>query len=165
MLSERLGLPFVELDALNHVAPDWIEATPEELHAKVAPIVSSESWVIDGSYRSKLGDLVLEHADVVVWLDLPMHVWLPRLVHRTFRRVTRREELWGGDRETLRNVLLSRESLVLFALRAYRSRHRLYPVQLARFDLVRLSSQTEVDRFLTAAASLATAARRSRPQP
>ena len=28
-----------------------------------------------------------EHADVVVWLDLPLRVWLPRLVRRTARRI------------------------------------------------------------------------------
>jgi adenylate kinase family enzyme len=147
-LSERLGVPFVELDALNHVGPDWIEATPEELRAKVEPILATDAWVIDGSYRSKLGDLVLERAEIVVWLDLPMHVWLPRLLRRTFSRVVRREELWGGNRETLRNFLFSRDSLLLFALRTYRPRRRLYPVQLARFNLVRLRSQSDLEDFL-----------------
>jgi hypothetical protein len=66
--SERLGVPFVELDALNHVGPDWIEAT---------------------------------------------------------------------------------HSLLLFALRTYRPRRKLYPVQLARFHLVRVRSQREVEDFLT----------------
>jgi adenylate kinase family enzyme len=148
-LSQRLGVPFVELDALNHVGPDWIEATPDELRAKVEPIVASDSWVIDGSYRSKLGDLVLERAEIVVWLDLPLYVWLPRLLRRTFSRVARREGLWGGNRETLRNVIFSRDSLLLFALRTYRLRRKLYPVELARFDLVRLRSQREVEEFLT----------------
>jgi hypothetical protein len=55
-------------------------------------------------------------------------VWLPRLVRRTLGRVVRREELWGANRETLRSVLFSRESLVLFTLRTYRTRRRLYPV-------------------------------------
>jgi adenylate kinase family enzyme len=149
-LSERLAVPFVELDALNHVGPDWIEATPDELRAKVVPIVATESWVIDGSYRSKLGDLVLERAEIVVWLDLPMRVWLLRLLRRTFRRIVRREELWGGNRETLRNFF-SRDSLLLFALRTHRLRQRLYPVQLARFNLVRLRSQAEVEEFLSRA--------------
>ena len=45
--------------------------------------------MIDGGYRGKLGDLVLEQADVVVWLDLPVRVWLPRLVRRTVRRHAR----------------------------------------------------------------------------
>lgn len=147
-LSERLGVPFVELDALNHVGPDWIEATPEELRAKVAPIVSTDSWVIDGSYRGKLGDLVVERADVVVWLDLPMHVWLPRLLRRALSRVVRREELWGGNRETLRNVFFSHDSLLLYSVRTHRRRRDLYPTQLASFNLVRLRSQREVEDFL-----------------
>jgi adenylate kinase family enzyme len=147
-LARRLGVPFVELDALSH-GPGWIEATRDELRARVEPIVPTNAWVIDGAYRGKLGDLVLERADVVVWLDLPVRVWLPRLVHRTIRRVIRREELWAGNRETLRNVFLSRDSLLLFTLRHYRRRQRLYPVRLARFDVVRLRSTCEVDRFLS----------------
>jgi adenylate kinase family enzyme len=148
-LSERLGVPFVELDALNHVGPDWTEATPEELRAKVGPIVATDSWVVDGSYRGKLGDLVVERADVVVWLDLPMHVWLPRLLRRTLRRVVRRQELWGGNRETLGNALFSRDSLLLYSLKTHGRRRALYPAQLARFNLVRLQSRAEVERFLS----------------
>jgi ATPase family protein associated with various cellular activities (AAA) len=64
-LAEKLGVAFVELDALNH-GPGWSEATPEELRAKVVPIVATDSWVIDGAYRGKLGDLVLQRADTVV---------------------------------------------------------------------------------------------------
>ena len=59
--------------------------------APVEAVVATDAWVIDGSYQSKLGDFVFRHADVVVWLDQPMRVWLPRLVGRTFARVIRRE--------------------------------------------------------------------------
>ena len=76
-LAAQLGVPFHELDALHH-GPDWTEATPEELRTKVEPIVESEAWVIDGAYRGKLGDLVLEGADLVVWLDLPLERALER---------------------------------------------------------------------------------------
>ena len=78
-LAARLGVPFHELDALFW-KPGWVEATAEELHAAVEPIVATDAWVIDGSYQSKIGQLVLGNADVVVWLDLPLRVWLPRLV-------------------------------------------------------------------------------------
>ena len=146
-LAGRLGVPFFELDSF-HWGPNWSEATPEELRAAVVPIVQREAWVVDGTYRGKLGDLVLESADVVVWLDLPMRVWLPRLLQRTVRRVVRREELWNGNRETLRNVLFSRDSLLLYALRNNWRRRRVYPVELARFEVARLRSTAEVDRFL-----------------
>ena len=146
-LARRLDVPFHELDALHH-GPDWTEATAEELRARVEPLVAGEAWIVDGAYRSKLGDLVLESADVVVWLDLPLRIWLPRLLRRTTSRIVRREELWNGNRETLRNVFFSRDSLLLFALRNFPRRRRQYPVELAPYDVVRLRSPEEVERWL-----------------
>jgi adenylate kinase family enzyme len=146
-LARRLDVRFVELDELNH-GPNWLEASAEELRAKVEPIVAGDAWVIDGGYRGKLGDLVLRNADVVVWLDLPVRVWLSRLLRRTVSRIIRREELWAGNRETLRNVVFSSDSLVLFALRHHRRRRRLYPAELAPYEVVRLRSQKEVTQWL-----------------
>jgi adenylate kinase family enzyme len=146
-LAARLGVPFVELDALNH-GPGWTEATAEELRAKVVPLVGRDAWVIDGGYQGKLGDLVLDAADTVVWLDLPLRTWLPRLLRRTFGRLARREELWGGNRESLRGALLGRDALIPYSLRTFRRRRRVYPQRLARFHVVRLRSQREVDRWL-----------------
>ena len=146
-IAERLGVPFVELDALHH-GPGWSEASAQELRAKVVPVVEREDWVVDGSYRGKLGDLVLERADLVVWLDLPIHVWLPRLLRRTFGRIVHREELWAGNRETLRGAFIGRDALVPWALRHFRRRRLVYPEVLGRFNLVRLRSTREVDRFL-----------------
>lgn len=148
-LAVALGVPFFELDAINHQA-GWRELEADELRRRVEPIVAGDAWVVDGSYRSKIGDLVLERADAIVWLDLPRRVWLTRLVRRTFRRVIRREELWNGNRESLRNVLMSRDSLILFALRNERPRRRRYPEELSRFGVPvhRLRTQREVDAFL-----------------
>ena len=97
-------MPFVELDALVH-GPNWTETPDDELRRMLEPILAGDGWVIDGGYRSKIGDLVLEHADIVVWLDLPIHVWLPRLVRRTARRIRRHEELWNGNRESLKDAI------------------------------------------------------------
>jgi adenylate kinase family enzyme len=146
-LARRLAVPFHELDALHH-GPGWTEASAQELRAKVEPLVAEPHWVIDGAYRSRIGDLVLEQADVVVWLDLPVRVWLPRLLRRTLRRVVTREELWSGNRESARNVLFSRDSLVLFALRNFPRRRRVYPTELAPFNVLRLRSPREVTRWL-----------------
>ncbi|MFN2472131.1 MAG: adenylate kinase [Gaiellaceae bacterium] len=149
-LAARLDVPFVELDALNH-GPNWTEATPEELRAKVEPTVAQEGWVIDGGYRSKLGDLVLGSADTVVWLDLPIRVWLPRLLRRTLRRIRGHEKLWNDNKESFRTAFWGRESLFGFALRMHFARRRRYPHELARFRVVRLRTSGEVDAFLSAA--------------
>jgi adenylate kinase family enzyme len=146
-LAARLGVPFVELDALVH-GPNWTETPDDELRAKVTPIVPGDAWVIDGSYSRKLGTLVLDRTDTVVWLDLPIRVWLPRLIRRTARRMGGREQLWNDNRETLRGVVWGRESLFVWAFRSHFRRRRLYPRELARYDVVRLRSQAAVDRWL-----------------
>ena len=146
-LAERLGVPFVELDALHH-GPGWTEATAEELRAKVDPILATDGWVIDGGYMGKIGTIVQDAADTVVWLDLPRRVWLPRLVRRTALRVMRREELWNGNRESFRTALLGRDGLILFSLRQVRRRREEYPVRFASRNLVRLRSPKEVERWL-----------------
>lgn len=150
-LAAALGVPYVELDAIHH-QPGWQELDADELRRRVEPLVAQDAWVVDGAYRGKLGDLVLERADTVVWIDLPRRVWLPRLVRRTLWRAVTRQELWNGNRETLRGALFSRDSLILFALRNEPLRRQRYPRELARYRVARLRSPRQVDAFLGSAA-------------
>lgn len=152
-LARRLEVPFVELDALVH-GPGWVETPDEELRARVEPILASDGWVVDGTYQRKLGDLVLRAAEVVVWLDLPMRVWVPRLLRRTARRVGRREELWNGNRETLRDAFWGRESLFRWALSSHFRRRRAWPQALAVYPVVRLTTPADVEAFLAEAGSV-----------
>jgi adenylate kinase family enzyme len=150
-LAARMGVVFVELDALVH-GPGWSETPDEVLVAQVEPILAKNGWVIDGTYMRKLGDRVLAAADVVLWLDLPIHVWLPRLVRRTGRRLIGREEIWNGNRESLRSAIWGRESLFGYALRSHFARRREWPVQLTAYPVVRLRTTAGVRAFLTGAA-------------
>ena len=149
-LAAILGAPFVELDAI-HWQAGWTELDTAELRRRVEPLVEQDAWVVDGAYRGKLGDLVLERADTVVWLDLPRRVWLPRLVLRTLRRALTREELWNGNRESLWGAISHDDSLVRYALANDRRRRHSYPRELARFRVARLRTQAEVDAFLRSA--------------
>lgn len=146
-LAGRLGAPFHELDALVH-GPGWVETPDDVLRGQVEQILACDTWVVDGAYRGKLGTLALDAADTVVWLDLPLVVWLPRLLRRTARRIRRREELWNGNRETLRSAFWGRESPVLFALRSHVRRRRDYPAALANLPVVRLRTRAAVADFL-----------------
>ena len=139
-LAGRLDVPHVELDALHH-GPGWTEAPRDEFRALVAETVSGPGWVVDGNYHGKLGDLVLEQADLVVWLDLPLPTILRRLTRRTLHRIRNRVELWNGNRETWRGTFLSRESLFVWVVSTHRER-------LARYAMVRLRSSDEVEEWL-----------------
>ena len=100
-LARRLGVLHVELDALFH-GPGWTETPVEEFRRRVVAATEGSGWVMDGNYESSLGDLVLERADTVVWLDLPLPVALSRVTRRTIGRIRTREELWSGNRESWR---------------------------------------------------------------
>jgi adenylate kinase family enzyme len=151
-IARRLDVPFVELDALVH-GPGWVETVDDELRARVGPIVASEGWVIDGTYQRKLGDLVLRTADVVVWLDLPIRVWLPRLIRRTLRRVGGRERLWNDNYESLLTAFWGRESLFVWSFRSHFRRRRDWPTALAPYQVVRLRTPADVEEFLARARS------------
>jgi hypothetical protein len=78
-------------------------------------------------------------------------VWFPRLVRRTARRYFRLEELWNGNRETLRGAFWGRDSLFGYALRSHFRRRRTFPEELARYRVVRLRTPAEVEAFLARA--------------
>jgi adenylate kinase family enzyme len=149
-LVARLGVTFVELDSLVH-GPGWVETPDDELRRRLAPVLASEGWVIDGAYLHKLGTLVLDAADTVVWLDLPMRVWAWRLLRRTSRRLVGRETLWNGNRESLRAAFWGRDSLFGYAVRSHRRARRTWPHELARLPLVRLRSPADVEQWLASA--------------
>ena len=146
-LASRMDVPFVELDALVH-GPGWVETPDEELRRIVEPIVKSDGWVVDHLYTRKLGSLILDHADTVVWLDLPTRVWLPRLLRRTLRRRQGKEALWNGNQESLRDAFGGRQSLFGYALTQQPKRRREYPRRFAGRPLVRLRRPRDVDRWL-----------------
>ena len=148
-IAELLRVPHVELDAL-HWEPNWTEAPREVLRERLRTAIAGDGWVVDGNY-AMVRDLVWARAEAVVWLDLPLRTILWRYLRRTLRRVARREELWGGNRERLSMHLFSRDSLLWWILTTYHRRRREYPPLLAaRPDLlaVRLRSGRAADRWL-----------------
>jgi adenylate kinase family enzyme len=152
-LAGRLDLPYVELDAL-YWGDNWRQPEAEEFRRRVEPIVREEAWVVDGNYSSTLRGLVLRRADTLVWLDLSLARVLWRVWRRTIARIVSREELWSGNRETLRNALLNRNSLFLWALRTHGRFRRRLPQRLAsdefaHVQLVRLRSPRDIRRWLT----------------
>ena len=141
-LAARLKVPYVELDAL-HWGPHWSEASADELRGRVAPIVAEDAWVVDGMYFRKIGGLVLERADTVVWLDLPWLLTFLRVLRRTLVRSIRRTELWNGNRESLRESFFSRDSILLFSIRTRPRRRELLEQWLARPEFGHL----RIERF------------------
>ncbi|MEN6369980.1 MAG: AAA family ATPase [Thermotogota bacterium] len=150
-LAGLLGVPHVELDALFWRS-GWGEATDPELRAAVSEAAAGDAWVIDGNY-SRVRDLIWTRADTLVWLDYSFLRVFSQLLARTIRRAVLREPLWHGNRESLRTSFLSRESILLWAVKTHRRRKAQYRRLLAdpeygHLRVVRLRSPREAERWL-----------------
>jgi adenylate kinase family enzyme len=146
-LAEKLGVPHIELDALFW-KPGWVESSAEELRVNVEPLLAADGWVVDGNYSGKLGTYVIDQADEIVWLDLPLRRTWWRLLRRTVRRLRTREVICGSNRESFRQAFLSRESILLYSLRTYRRTRAARTEWTAGYPVVKLRSPREVQEYL-----------------
>lgn len=155
-LAGRLGVPHLELDALNHRA-GWVEAPVPEFRAEVTAALDGfeaghGGWIVDGNYRSRVADLL--HADTYVWLDYPRSVVAWRIVRRSLARLLFRRELWNGNRERWR-ALLSRdpgENIVLWSWVEHDNYRRKYEEESSRdrkATWIRLRTPQAAARWLT----------------
>ena len=150
-LADILAVPHVELDALNW-QPGWQALPPEVFRQRVDRALQGRAWVTDGNY-SQVRDIIWKRADTLVWLDLPFPQSFWRLTTRSLRRLLLRETLWNNNRETFKDLFLSRDSLFIYIFTSYRKHHSLYPLLLqspefAHLRLVRIRSQRQLEAWL-----------------
>jgi adenylate kinase family enzyme len=134
-ISQVLQMPHIELDALQW-EPNWTTAEPALFRSRVEQALQGDRWVVDGNY-SKVRDLVWGRADTVIWLDYAFPVVFRRIFSRTLWRGITNQELWNGNRETLKRSF-NQDSMILWVLRTYHRRRKEYPVLLARSDYAHL---------------------------
>ncbi len=158
-LSRALGVPFVELDALNWL-PDWVALTdtdPEEFRRRIREATAGEGWVVAGSYMGTSQEVFWDRLQTVIWLDLPLPQVLWRVVTRSWRRWRTRELLWGTNTESFTKHLKvwSPDSLLWWAVTQHRRKRRnLLAFQSdprwSHIRFVRLRSSAEVEAFTRA---------------
>jgi adenylate kinase family enzyme len=152
-LGERLGIPFIELDAIVHYRPNWEDRTDEDFRAQVQAALdaSPNGWICDGNYGA-VRDLILPQADTAIWLRLPFHVVYWRLASRTIPRSFRGTPLWNGNRESLRQTFFSKDSMLVWGITAWRRSRRSTARALASIPhgakVIVLQSPSEVAALL-----------------
>jgi adenylate kinase family enzyme len=121
LIGGRLSLPVIELDALFW-GPHRQQTPDGEFRSRVLEALGNctEGWVCDGSYMSKVGDIVLPEAELVIWLRPSFVVAYWRLLRRIVRRAWTRESLWGTNQESWRQTFMSRDSALLVAITRWR---------------------------------------------
>jgi len=157
-IADALTIPYFEIDALYH-GPGW---TPRpEFVSDVTAVTEEPCWVTEWQYRT-VRELLADRCDLLVWLDLPRHVVMWRVIRRTLRRSISGAELWNGNREPpLRTILSDEEHIIRWAWRTHKQSLPRITGYLARrpeLPVVRLHGRSEVERWVRG--PLAHAARR-----
>jgi len=151
LLSKKLNVPYIQLDTL-HWKPNWEESTDEELFAKLEKALCGNDWVVDGNY-SRTRNIKWKRVQMVVYLDLPFHNVLYRIIKRSLVRGIKKEELWHGNKETVWKHLFTRDLMILWTLKTFHKRRKEYPKlfkkpEYSHIKFVRLRSGKEVEDFL-----------------
>lgn len=150
-LSNRLGIEWVELDAIRH-GPDWVETPDEIFRQKVSEKLEGDRWVVDGNY-SILRDIVWSRATTLIWLDYPFPLVIWRVSWRSIKRSILRTKLWNNNRETLWRFFFTKESLLLWVLKTHWRRRKTYPVTFAlpqhsHLQVIRLKTPGQTNLWL-----------------
>jgi adenylate kinase family enzyme len=123
-LGKAAQCPHIELDRF-YWGPGW-EAVPHaQFERAVLAATEGERWVADGNY-SAVRDVLWPRATQVVWLNYSRWTVFSRLLWRTLGRIMTREELFQGNRESLRMSFFSRDSVLLWSYRTFETNRRKY---------------------------------------
>ncbi|MDO3412492.1 hypothetical protein QWJ34_22195 [Saccharibacillus sp. CPCC 101409] len=92
-LSERLGIPWHELDSVVYRSEgtERYKRKPEEQRKLLEQIDRSGSWIFEGTDRS-VHTFLYERADAIIFLDPPLWKRRMRIVSRWIKQRTGREE-------------------------------------------------------------------------
>lgn len=129
-----------------HHGPNWESCGPDVLRERVIAATEGDGWVTDSTYHSMLGDLVVDRAEHLVWLDLPVTLVMWRLLRRTYVRRRDRIELWNGNVEPGWHEQV--RYLIWPAFRRAFQNRRDFPGRYAGRPLHRLRSDADVRAFV-----------------
>lgn len=104
--------------------PGWQIREITAFRHSISDLIKEDSWIIEGVYSQISPDL-LQEIDSVIWLDPPLYKMIYRVLKRSLINIFLKKEICNGNRETFRN-LFSRQSILLFLLKSYRSNRKEY---------------------------------------
>jgi len=157
-LASVLDYPHVEMD-IFHWKPNWKNASDKEFLSAIVENTSGSNWILDGNY-SHTQSVKWANVDTVVWID---YSWIRTFYQASKRAVIRavmKKENWPGtgNVESFRKTFLSRDSVLLWTMKSYRSNKKYYEKILkdkeySYINFVRLTSPAETRKFIASLAS------------
>lgn len=145
-LTARVGVEALHLDSRVFRSGRPMSAQAAE---ELNEVMHRRAWIIEGRWCQASAELV-QAADVVVWLDLPVVVTWLRVLRRSVRKVLRREKSCDGNIYTWGRIFLHHRLFLDKAIREKWQERRVLGERLPWVNHVRLRSKREVEQWLKA---------------
>ncbi len=146
-IARKHSLELIELDWIQWM-PGWQRRADEEVERIVTERMDSSprGWVTDHNFM-----FILQHAESVIILELPFRTIFWRRLKRSVRRAWTKELVCGGNTETFRQHLTTRESAIWEAWQRRKRYRRIYertsPHVPSGVDLFYIRTPRELDEF------------------
>ena len=165
-LARILGVPFVEIDALNW-QPGWVglnATNPQELERRLNEATAGDGWIVAGSYMNFCQRTFWPRLEILVWLDLPLPQLVSRVLKRSWRRWRSKELLWGTNYEQFWPQLMiwrKEESLLWWIVTQHKHKRSnmlacMTDPRWAHIRFIRLTSLAEIEAFASSIEETAT---------
>ena len=152
-LALQLNIPHYEMDAM-YWKTEWAESSDEEFFAKVENVTQGPTWILDGNYNRTV-PIKWAQVDTVVWIDYSFPRTLYQALTRALLRCISGKELWPdtGNKESFVKSFLSRDSVLLWTLKTYRSNIKRYESMMtnpkfSHIRFVRITSPRQAKAFI-----------------
>ncbi|MNE71361.1 hypothetical protein D3C80_1672280 [compost metagenome] len=111
--------------------------------------------MLDGNYN-RTRTIKWREIDLIVWVDYGFARTLWQAVSRAAKRAMTQQELWPdtGNRESFRRAFFSRESVLLWTIKTWRSNRVRYIADMnnpkyAHIRFVRITSRQDAENLIT----------------
>jgi len=145
LLSEKLQIDAIHLDK-EFWQPGWIMTEkPDQIRIHES-FMQRDKWIIDGNYCASLKPRA-ENADLAIFLDMPFHLCMYRVISRYFKNKGQiREDMSPGCEEKIDREFL--EYIVYYHREKKDKDYNLLRTHITDDKLVHLRSIKDVQKFL-----------------
>ncbi|MCF7810886.1 adenylate kinase [bacterium] len=150
-IAEKLNLNCTQIDAVFW-QPNWREKPENDFRRIIDELTSKDSWVVDGCY-TRLHDLTLGRAEVIVWLNYSFTRVFRQAFLRTVKRAAKKTEIFSGCRESFYLSFFTRESILWWVLTTWKRKRTQYrkifdEKTFGDKEYVELRTRKETERYL-----------------
>ena len=99
ILSKKLNLPAIHLDAINYEA-NWVAIDKSKRDKIISNKSNEDKWIIDGNYNKTLQER-FDKADLIIWLDYSTIAQLKGVLKRYLKTYNKERPEIPGCKERL----------------------------------------------------------------